>query len=161
MAALPLRSTPTPTRARRPRPEARTASHLRVVPARRRTAGLVFAAAIGLAALMLGAAMLNTSLAERQLRVDDLEQRVDEANSRFEMLRGQRAELRSPGRLAQEGAALGMFPASSSGFIRVDPQTYAEVLASTGSLDEADRIVERAQPLDQFRTVKQAARGSP
>jgi len=173
--AVPLRSTAVPAArpsrqpARPARPGARpsrpgttsaaasragTRDHLRVVPVRRRTAGLVFLAAIVLAGLMLGAAVLNTTLAERQLRVDELEQDVAESRARFDVLRGQRAELRSPGRLSREATALGMFAATAGTFVRVSPDAYARALAASGSIDEAERIVRGEQPLDQFRRVK-------
>ncbi len=165
MAALPIRSTPSPSARPRPQPATRSnrrpAPHLTVVPARRRTAGLVLVASVVLAALMLGAAMLNTTLAERQLQVDELEVQVDDANARFEVLRGQRAELRSPGRLARAAGTLGLYPANGGAFVTVDPQTYAEVIAAFGSVDAANRMVATEQPLDQFRRVKQAAGGSP
>lgn len=171
--AVPLRSTAVPAArpSRQPaRPGARpgrpgttsattragTRDHLRVVPVRRRTAGLVFLAAIVLAGLMLGAAVLNTTLAERQLRVDELEQDVAESRARFDVLRGQRAELRSPGRLSREATALGMFAATAGTFVRVSPDVYAQALAASGSIDEAERIVRGEQPLDQFRRVKVA-----
>ena len=174
--AVPLRSTAVPAArpsrqpARPARPGARpgrpgttaattragTRDHLRVVPVRRRTAGLVFLAAIVLAGLMLGAAVLNTTLAERQLRVDELEQDVAESRARFDVLRGQRAELRSPGRLSREATALGMFAATAGTFVRVSPDAYARALAASGSIDEAERIVRGEQPLDQFRRVKVA-----
>ena len=171
--AVPLRSTAVPA-ARPSRPPARpgarpgrpgttsattragTRDHLRVVPVQRRTAGLVFLAAIVLAGLMLGAAVLNTTLAERQLRVDELEQDVAESRARFDVLRGQRAELRSPGRLSREATALGMFAATAGTFVRVSPDVYAQALAASGSIDEAERIVRGEQPLDQFRRVKVA-----
>ncbi|MBA2388395.1 MAG: hypothetical protein H0V69_15065 [Acidimicrobiia bacterium] len=163
MAALPIRSSG--AHAVRPHPAAlpnrRPTPHLTLVPARRRTAGLVLVASVILAVLMLGAAVLNTTLAERQVRVDELDEQVDAANARFEVLRGQRAELRSPGRLSETARALGMAPASSGAFVTVDPQTYAEVLAAFGSVDEANRIVATEQPLDQFRRVKQASGGPP
>lgn len=163
MAALPIRSIAAPpARAiARPASASRHAPHLSVVPARRRTAGLVLVASVILAALMLGAAVLNTTLAERQLKVDELDVQVGEANDRFEVLRGQRAELRSPGRLSDDAKALGMSPAASGAFVVVDPHTYAEIIAAFGSVDEADRIVATEQPLDQFRRVKQAAAGEP
>ncbi|CAN5884358.1 hypothetical protein BH24ACT6_BH24ACT6_18580 [soil metagenome] len=116
----------------------------------------MFLAAIVLAGLMLGAAVLNTTLAERQLRVDELEQDVAESRARFDVLRGQRAELRSPGRLSREATALGMFPATAGTFVRVSPDVYARALAASGSIDEAERIVRGEQPLDQFRRVKVA-----
>lgn len=161
--AVPVRTTATPARRRRtsasparsPRP---AGDHLRVVPARRRAAGLVFVAAIVLAGLMLGAAVLNTTLAERQLRVDDLEQQVGDARDRFEVLRGHRAELRAPGRLSREATALGMYPGVGGVFVRPDRNTYAETLAAVGSVDEANRIVRDEQPLDQFRRVKVGGR---
>ncbi len=175
--AVPLRSTAVPAArpnrqlARTARPGARPSRpgttsgaasrvgtrdhhHLRVVPVRRRTAGLVFLAAIVLAGLMLGAAVLNTRLAERQLRVDELDQDVAESRTRFDVLRGQRAELRSPGRLSREATALGMFTATAGTFVRVSPDVYARALAASGSIDEAERIVRGEQPLDQFRRVK-------
>ena len=58
--------------------------------------------------------MLHTRLAERQLEIDRLERLVAAAQERFDVLRQQRAELRSPTRLAIEAARLGMHPAPTS-----------------------------------------------
>lgn len=170
MAALPLRAATAPAPADRSRSARRLSQrpiaplrpdpHLRLVPARRRRAWLVLVASVILAALMLGAAVLNTTLAERQVVVDELDVQVDDANARFEVLRGQRAELRSPDRLAEAARALALYPANGGDFLTVDPQTYAEVIAAFGSVDEANRIMASEQPLDQFRRVKQVTGGS-
>ena len=152
MAALPLRSVGAPRRVRpgspRSAPQVRPSGHvprrsrsetteLRLVPRRRRAAGLVVFFAVVAVALMLGAAVFHTQLSERQLEIDRLEQQVSEANARFEVLRGQRAELRSPGRLWAEAYRLGMHPAPSSDFVAVDKWALARTIASVGIIDDS------------------------
>ncbi len=73
------------------------------------------------------------------------------------MLRQQRAELRSPTRLALEAERLRMIPAPRTEFLAVDPQTVAQVLAAAGIVDEATGTISTADPLDQIRRVKAAA----
>jgi len=112
-------------------------------------------------ALMLGAAVFHTQLSERQLEIDKLEEQVSEANSRFEVLRGQRAELRSPGRLAAEAARLGMHPAPSSDFVAVDRWDLARAIASVGIVDPSRTAGSVQDPLDQFRNVKEVGASTP
>jgi hypothetical protein len=176
MAALPLRSVGAPRRVRpaspRGAPHARPSGHvprrsrsetteLRLVPGRRRAAGLVVFFAVVAVALMLGAAVFHTQLSERQLDIDRLEQQVSEANARFEVLRGQRAELRSPGRLWAEAYRLGMHPAPSSDFVAVDKWALARTIASVGIIDDSRTGSSVKDPLDQFRTVKEVASDTP
>jgi len=106
---------------------------------------------------MLGTVVLHTRLAERQVEIDKLEQDVTDARNRFDVLRQQRAELRSPTRLAIEAERLRMIPAPRTEFLDVDPQTVAEVLASAGIVDEATGTVSTEDPLEQIRKVKAAA----
>jgi hypothetical protein len=134
---------------------------LTVVPRRRRAAGFAVAFSLVLAGLMLGAAVLHTSLAERQLEIDRLERGVTAAQERFDVLRRERAELRSPTRLSEEAERLGMYPANASLFVPVDGLTLALVIASTGEvLDDVDQI-ENLEPLDQFRLVKSVSGATP
>ena len=56
--------------------------------------------------LMLGTVVLHTRLAERQGEIDRLEAAVTDAREQFDVLRQQRAELRSPTRLAIEARDL-------------------------------------------------------
>ena len=85
---------------------------------------------------MLGTVVLHTRLAERQGEIDRLEAAVTDARERFDVLRQQRAELRSPTRLAIEARDLGMVPTPRTEFLPVDPQTLAEVLAAAGIVDD-------------------------
>ncbi len=72
------------------------------------------------------------------------------------MLRQQRAELRSPTRLAIEAGELGMVPAPSTEFLAIDPATLARVVAAAGTVDDDTGAVSTDDPLDQIRRVKAA-----
>jgi cell division protein FtsL len=139
-----------------------TRPDLRVVPRRRAAANAALLLLVVIVALMLATVVLHTRLTERQLKIDRLEQDVTEARERFDVLRRQRAELRSPTRLAMESAELGMVPAPSGDFVTVDGRTLAEVIAAAGTVDDITHAVDPTDPLDQFRRVKaatQAAQG--
>ena len=84
------------------------------------------------------------------------ERKYAEARERFDVLRQQRAELRSPTRLAIESGQLGMVVAPQSEFLPVDPQTLAEIIAAAGTVDEATGAAVAEDPLDQIRRVKAA-----
>lgn len=103
---------------------------------------------------MLGAAILHTQLAERQLKIDGIEERLAEEHARFEVLRGRRAELRSPGHLAEEAASLGLQPAPNSEFVPIDRWDLAKVIASIGAMPESRTTTFDDEPLDQYRAVK-------
>ena len=94
-----------------PRPQ------LVVVPRRRRTARLVAAGCTVVFGLMLGAAAFQTQLARRQLNLDTMDRDIRAAHEQYDVLRRERAELRSPGRLAEEAAKLGMVPATQTEFV--------------------------------------------
>ena len=136
----PPRRRPAPdghrARRRRPRPPARGAAEITrprrpasrptaLVP-RRRVAinAAVVLGFVAIVVLMLGTVVLHTRLAERQVEIDRLEQDVTDARDRFDVLRQQRAELRSPTRLAIEAERLRMIPAPRTEFLDVDPQTW-------------------------------------
>jgi hypothetical protein len=132
------------------------AVQLRIVPRRRRAAGFAAFLSVLVAAVMLGAAVLHTRLAERQLEIDRIERAVAEAQERFDVLRRQRAELRAPTHLAAEAARLGMVPSAGGGdFMAVDAWTVAQAIAATGSAPTPDDALRALEPLDQYRLVKQ------
>ena len=158
MAALPLIRDVKPRRSKpAPRPS------LVVVAKRRRwpavLAGTAWAAVF---AGLLGAAVFHTQLAERQLRIDRLDRSVTAERERFDDLRYQRAELRSPVRLADAALALGMHRGNASTFVSVAPEALARQLATAGPID--DRVVQiviHTDPLDQFRAVKEVTEAAP
>ena len=109
--------------------------------------------------LMLGTVVLHTRLAERQGEIDRLEAAVTDAREQFDVLRQQRAELRSPTRLAIEARDYGMVPTPRTEFLAVDPLTLAEVVAAAGIVDDVTGTITLEDPLDQIRRVKAADGG--
>ena len=111
---------------------------------------------------MLGAAVFHTQLAERQIRIDDLERNVQQERERFDELRRDRAVLRSPQRIWDEATGLGMVQGDNSRFVDVDPLQLARQLAAAGvTNDDTGRAIVENGPLDQFRDVKEASEGQP
>lgn len=158
--ATTLRST---APARRTDDSARPA--LRVVTGRRRVAWFAMVLMTLVASLLLGATYLHTRIAERQLEIDRLDRALRTAQEEFDVLRAERAVLRSPTRLANEATALGMAPGEESRFVPVDPMLLAVIVARTGELPILDEITPgsytRLDPLDQFRLVKSASQEAP
>jgi hypothetical protein len=156
--AIPLRSGPV-------RQRGATSPALSVVPARRRVARFMVALSVLLGGVMIGAVLLHTRLAERQLTIDDLGRGVRTEQERFDVLRAQRAELRSPTRLAVEATAVGMVAGVESDFVSVDPMLLAITIARTGEMPIGDDLVAggdaRMAPLDQFRLVKSLSSEAP
>ena len=105
---------------------------LAVVPGRRRVARFAIGLTVLISVVMMGAVFLHTRIAERQLEIDQLERSVRQAQEDFDVLRAQRAELRSLPRLSTEAEALGMYPAAEGEFLRVDPMVLAVTIARTG-----------------------------
>jgi hypothetical protein len=151
--AIPLRAPATRERRAVVKP-----TPLAVVPGRRRVAWFAVGLTVLIGVVLIGVVLLHTRLAERQLRIDELERAVRVEQEQFDVLRAQRAELRSPTRLAVSAGALGMSPGEESQFIAVDPMVLAVTIARTGELPNNGERVEgsnaRLRPLDQFRIVK-------
>lgn len=131
-------------------------AELHVVPRRRLAANFAALALVLLGVLMLSAVVLHTRLAERQRQIDQLEQQVEVQHELFDILRQQRAVLRSPTRLASESARLGMYAPPDTDFVPVDAWTVAQIIASTGSAGSLDDLLVSSDALDQVRRVRAA-----
>ncbi|HZB41269.1 MAG TPA: hypothetical protein VE487_09910 [Ilumatobacter sp.] len=145
-------------------PRRAIATPLTVVPGRRRMAWFAVGLTMLVGVVLTGALLLHTRLAERQLEIDALERSVREEQQQFDVLRAQRAELRSPTRLAVSAGALGMSPGLESQFIAVDPMLLAVTIARTGEMPASrDDVTSdaRLRPLDQFRVVKSLRAEAP
>lgn len=162
--AIPLRQ-PGSTSQRRPVRQPKPRHQLTVVPARRRVAWFAMLLIVLVAGVMMGAIGVHTRIAERQLEIDALERSVRSAQEEFDVLRSQRAELRSPTRVAAEAASIGMVVGSESEFVPVDPMTLAITIARTGYMPVDDEILvgsdQLLEPLDQFRLVKAVSSEAP
>jgi hypothetical protein len=157
--ASPLRAGGAPFGQRRS-----VATPLTVVPGRRRMAWFAVGLTMLVGIVLTGALLLHTRLAERQLEIDDLERAVREEQQQFDVLRAERAELRSPTRVAVAAGALGMSAGLESQFVAVDPMLLAVTIARTGEMPAADSDLlsdARLRPLDQFRVVKSLRSEAP
>jgi hypothetical protein len=76
------------------------------------------------------------------------------------VLRRERAELRSPGRLATQAEALGMVPATQTEFITLDPDVIATVQRWGAPKDDHDETTIEQEFADYAR-VKAQAGGAP
>lgn len=111
---------------------------------------------------LLATAVFHTQLAERQLEIDRLDRAVAAERDRFDELRYQRAELRSPVRLSEAASALGMSRGRATTFVDVTPEAFARQLATAGPInDDIVQIVMHNDPLDQFRAVKSVTGDAP
>ena len=133
---------------------------LLVVPRRRRAARLIAAGFAVVFVLMLGAAAFQTQLARRQLTLDTLDRRISAAHEQYDVLRRERAELRSPGRLAEEAARLGMVPATQTQFVSLDPDVVATVQRS-GAPSSGNAAPSVDDEFRAYATVKAKAGGAP
>jgi cell division protein FtsL len=167
---IPLRHAAEPRRSTRQSirpssPESVRSQQLAVVPGRRRAARFAIALTVLLSSVMMGAVYLHTRIAERQLEIDQLERSLRQAQVDFDVLRADRADLRSLTRLSAEAIELGMQPAAEGNFIGVDPILLAVTIARTGEIPATDEIVlgstARLEPLDQFRLVKAVSSEAP
>ena len=99
-------------------------------------------------------------LAQRQLTLDTLDRNIRDAHEQYDVLRRERAELRSPGRLAVEATNLGMVPASQTEFVSIDADVVAEVQRG-GVGDDGTNDPTVAEEFEQYAEVKAQAGGSP
>jgi len=137
-----------------PRPQ------LVVVPRQRRTARLIAAGCTVVFGLMLGAAAFQTQLARRQLTMDTLDRDIRTAHESYDVLRRERAELRSPGRLSEEAAKLGMVPATQTEFVQLDADVVA-VVQRSGAAASGDTAASIDEEFERYADVKAEAGGAP
>lgn len=132
---------------------------LAVVPRRRRAVGIVVMSCVTLFTLCLGAVAFQTRLAQNQLTLDRTERDVVLAKERYDILRRQRAELRSPTRLSLEAARLGMTPAENGEFMVIPADVVAAVAATSSGLP--NEVSTKESNFDQFGQVKEVTGDTP
>lgn len=140
-----------------------TRPDLAVVARRRRWPAMIAGLAWAIVSVgLLGAAVFHTQLAERQLRLDRLDRQVAVERERFDELRYERAELRSPVRLSAAASELGMSRGSLTSYVAVHPDALARQIAAAGVFgDDIGAIVSDVDPLEQFRAVKSVTEVTP
>lgn len=140
-------------------PALRARPTLTVIHRRSRAARFVSMCAAVIVSLMLGATALQSYVAQGQVEIDRLDQQIRQTAEQYEVLRRERAELRSPGRLHAVAAELGMEPAASAEFMTIAPEVLVAVRQSTGALDPT--FGDESTLLAQFRSVKALGSEAP
>ena len=114
-------------------------SHLRVVaqPAARRSRAMSRATVmvLMLSTFIIGVIVFQATIAEQQLRLDSLTNDLRLAETHYDNLRQQRAELLMPTRLREEAVMMGMYQGMSTKFMEVPADVVAEVMASTSKMN--------------------------
>jgi len=131
-----------------------------VVAPQRRTARWIVAGCVVVFGLMLGAAAFQTQIARRQLALDTLDRRIRAAHEQYDVLRRERAELRSPGRLATQAAALGMVPATQTQFQTLEASVVAAVQRSGAPSDHVAKVTIEEE-FAAYAAVKAQSGGAP
>lgn len=158
-AGSPARASRTPlvrndVRAPSPRPT------LVVAPRRRVAAGAVSAIAAVIVVLMFGGVAMQLRMAQRQVTLDVLDRRIREAHQTYDVLRRERAELRSPGRLVEQATLLGMSPPTETEYVALDPEVVAAVQRS-GTHVDGDSNDSIGEEFADYALVKSRAGGAP
>jgi hypothetical protein len=120
----------------------------------------MIAAGAVLAASMMAATVFQTSIAQRQLELDRIDRDISASREAYDQLRRERAELRSPGRLAEVAASAGLIPADDASFVLVPSDVLVAVRQSTGTLDPS-LVSGPDELLGEFREVKAITEGRP
>jgi hypothetical protein len=132
---------------------------LAVVPRRGRAAGYVVGLSGVAIVIMLGAAAFQTQLARRQVTLDVLDRQIRAAHDNYDVLRRERAELRSPGRLVEQATLLGMTPPTQTEYVEIGSDVLEAVQrAGAPASADGDRIVEE---FAGYASVKATAGRTP
>ena len=142
------------------RPVPAQGPQLHLVPKRKRAVGLAVTGFVFLFALLLGATAFQTQIARNQLQIDATEKGVRNARERYDNLRRQRAELRSPNRLAVVAAELGMVPAENGEFLTIDGSIAARIVTLADDLPSATSK-SSVDAFAQFSQIKSVAGDAP
>lgn len=136
------KAAPKPVTTRRPATRSRLViapRHQNAPRSGRRLIGIVVAVVVAIVLVMLTVVAFQTRIAERQLRIDRIENQIAAERDRYDSLRLERSALRDPARLVAQAQALGMEPGRGAEFTVADPMTVAAVLVST--LDVRDDML--------------------
>lgn len=133
------------------RPAARPS--LQVVPVRRRAVRWALVGLGGLFAVLFAVTAFQTRIAENQLDLDRLDDRIAVQRETFTRLRLERATLMAPDRLMAEASALGMEPGGETVFVTISPDVVAQVAVSASGVPQRSRQT-HVDRLDEYGAVK-------
>jgi len=111
-----------------PQPEPTAVSH-------RSTLSKLSMFVVTLSVFIILVIVFQATIAEQQLRLDRVSNDLRMAETHYDNLRQQRAELLSPVRLREEAMMLGMYQGMTAKFVEVPADIVASVMISTANMD--------------------------
>lgn len=130
-----------------------------VEPVRRRSHGAMAAAALVIGC-MFAVAVLQSDMAEQQVRIDRLSRDIIRARNNFDRLRAERARYQSPEYLSGRARELGLVPGLQTAMVAIPTDIAVEVASGIGKVD-SDVVAANQSPLDQFGRMKRTVQGAP
>lgn len=111
-----------------PQPEPAAVSH-------RSTLSKLSIFVVTLSVFIILVIVFQATIAEQQLRLDRVSNDLRMAETHYDNLRQQRAELLAPVRLREEAMMLGMYQGLTAKFVEVPADVIAAVMISTANMD--------------------------
>lgn len=111
-----------------PQPEPTAVSH-------RSTLSKLSIFVVTLSVFIILVIVFQATIAEQQLRLDRVSNDLQMAETHYDNLRQQRAELLAPVRLREEAMMLGMYQGLTAKFVEVPADVIAAVMISTANMD--------------------------
>jgi cell division protein FtsL len=111
-----------------PQPQAAAISH-------RSTLSKLSIFVVTLSVFIILVIVFQATIAEQQLRLDRVSNDLRMAETHYDNLRQQRAELLAPVRLREEAMMLGMYQGMTAKFVEVPADIVAAVMISTANMD--------------------------
>lgn len=142
-----------------PQPEPTAVSH-------RSTLSKLSIFVVTLSVFIILVIVFQATIAEQQLRLDRVSNDLRMAETHYDNLRQQRAELLAPVRLREEAMMLGMYQGLTAKFVEVPADIVAAVMISTANMDPmfadppAGIAAERALKLQAASATPAAARSA-
>lgn len=120
--------------------------------------------AMAVAALVIGCmfavAVLQSNMAEQQMKIDKLSRDIVRARNNFDKLRAERARYQSPEYLTERAKAMGLVPSTETKMLEIPVDIAVEVASGIGKVD-SDVVESRQSPLDQFGRMKRTVGAAP
>lgn len=109
---------------------------------------------------MFAVAVLQSNMAQQQIRIDRLSRDIVRARNNFDRLRAERARFQSPEYLSGRAVELGLVPGLQTAMVAIPVDIAVEVASGIGKVD-TDVTSSRQSPLDQFGRMKRTVQDAP
>ena len=133
---------------------------LRLVETARRRSNKAMLIAGLVISCMFAVAVLQSNMAQQQLKIDRLSRDIVRARNNFDRLRAERARYQSPDYLSGRAKELGLVPGLQTAMVAIPVDIAVEVASGLGKVDSDVKESDQS-PLDQFGRMKRTVQEAP